>query len=171
MNLYETFYKKGNDQFENLNFSKNSFTTFTSQEFFKYRLTILSLSLFLLIHFKHIDIKTSTLRRDSTNERTKTVSRSGFEISCNARRRYAHVIHRSMSIVPLELYSFRKRKDRPSPDTRENFRLLPPPPRKFHVNYAGFKFHLQKVEVWEESFSLVEKLACLGILLRHKFPF
>lgn len=39
-----------------------------------------------------------------TNERTKMVSRSGFEISCNARRRYAHVNHQPMHvfIVPLD---------------------------------------------------------------------
>lgn len=109
-----------------------------------------------------------------TNERTKMVSRSGFEISCNARRRYAHVNHQPMHvfIVPLDfILYFSGNGEIGRLQTLVKIFALPPPSRKFHVNYAGFKFHLQKVEVWEESFSLVEKLPCLGILLRHKFPF
>lgn len=105
-----------------------------------------------------------------TNERTKMVSRSGFEISCNARRRYAHVNQCTSSSVRFILY-FSGNEEIGRLQTLVKIFALPPPSRKFHVNYAGFKFHLQKVEVWEESFSLVEKLPCLGILLRHKFPF
>lgn len=67
-----------------------------------------------------------------TNERTKMVSRSGFEISCNARRRYAHVNQCTSSSVRFYTIFFRKRRDRPSPDTRENFRpSSSPPPENF----------------------------------------
>lgn len=103
--------------------------------------------LFLLhVRFKRIDIKTCTLRRNSTNERTNengVKECQGFEISCNARRRYAHVNQCTSSSVRFYTIFFRKRRDRPSPDTRENFR---PPPSLQKISCQLCRFQVSLTE-------------------------